>query len=41
MAHYDVRGDVPALVERLRGEGVRSGPNHVLAGEPRYKGGPG
>lgn len=41
VAHYDVRGDVPALVERLRGEGVRSGPNHVLAGEPRYKGGPG
>ena len=40
VAHYDVRGDVPALVERLRGEGVRSGPNHVLAGEPRYKGGP-
>jgi subtilisin family serine protease len=41
VAHDDVRGDVPALVERLRKEGVRSGPKHVLAGEPRYKGGPG
>jgi subtilisin family serine protease len=40
IAHYDVRGDVPSLVQRLRAEGIRSGPNHVLAGEPRYKGGP-
>lgn len=40
VAHYDVRGDVPELVGRLRKEGIRSGPNHVLAGEPRYKGGP-
>jgi subtilisin family serine protease len=41
VAHYDVRGDVPELVERLRNEGIRSGPNHVMSGEPRYKGGPG
>jgi subtilisin family serine protease len=41
VAHYDVRGDVPELVSRLRKEGIRSGPNHVLSGEPRYKGGPG
>jgi hypothetical protein len=40
IAHYDVRGDVPTLVQRLREQGIRSGPNHVLAGEPRYKGGP-
>lgn len=41
LAHYDVPGEVPDLVERLRNEGIRCGPNHVLAGEPRYKGGPG
>lgn len=41
VAHYDVHGDVPELVERLRKQGIRSGPNHVLSGEPRYKGGPG
>jgi subtilisin family serine protease len=41
VAHYDVRGDVPSLVGQLRKEGIRSGMNHVLAGEPRYKGGPG
>ena len=41
VAHYDVRGDVPALVERLRKEGVRSGPEPRARGEPRYKGGPG
>src|SRR6478735_9903964 len=41
VSHYDVDGDLHGIVERLRKEGVRSGPNHVLSGEPRYKGGPG
>ena len=41
VAHYDVRGNVLEQVDRLRKDGIRSGPNHVLSGEPRYKGGPG
>ena len=41
VTHYDVDGDLHAIVERLRNDGVRCGPNHVMAGEPRYKGGPG
>src|SRR6478735_8076752 len=41
VSHYDVDGDLHGIVERLRKEGVRCGPNHILAGEPRYKGGPG
>ena len=41
VAHYDVRGDVLELVERLPARASGLGPNHVLAGEPRYKGGPG
>ena len=41
VSHYDVDGDLHGIVEQLRKEGVRCGPNHVLSGEPRYKGGPG
>src|SRR4051794_3429612 len=40
IAHYTVRGEVLELVDGLRRERIRCGPNHVLAGEPRYKGGP-
>ena len=40
VSHYDVDGDLHAIVERLRKDGVRCGPNHVIAGEPRYIGGP-
>ena len=40
VSHYDVDGDLHAIVERLRKDGVRCGPNHILAGEPRYIGGP-
>ncbi len=40
IAHYDIDGHVLEQVDRLRKQGIRSGPNHVLAGEPRYKGGP-
>src|SRR5690349_1550789 len=41
VTHFEVEGDLHGIVEQLRKEGVRCGPNHVLSGEPRYKGGPG
>jgi hypothetical protein len=40
VTHFDVEGDLHAMVERLRKDGVRCGPNHVISGEPRYIGGP-
>jgi subtilase family protein len=40
VSHYDIAGDLHDTVETLRKLGVRCGPNHVLAGEPRYIGGP-
>src|SRR5689334_5715029 len=41
-AHEELtRRVLHGIVEQLRKEGVRCGPNHVLSGEPRYKGGPG